>query len=145
MLQKNRGFMPDNLPTPRRRTPATARQLEEAGKAISRNIVQVTNIMVQKALEGDVKAAEWVASRAFPKTRLCVFELPTIESAADAEKALGCVLAAVAAGKLSVEEGDKLAGTISKLGDAVHQRLIEERLSALEAAGDAKTITGKLG
>jgi hypothetical protein len=31
---------------PRRRTPATARQLEVAGKAIAKNIVQVANNMV---------------------------------------------------------------------------------------------------
>jgi hypothetical protein len=75
------------------------------GAELAGAIVQVTNIMVQKALEGDVKAAEWV----------------------------GAVLQAVAAGKLSVEEGDKLAGTIGRLGEAVH-RIVEERLNALEAA-----------
>jgi hypothetical protein len=96
--------------------------------------------MVQKALEGDTKAAEWVAARAFPKTRLVQFELPDIQSAADAEKALGAVLQAVAAGKLSVEEGDKLAGTIGRLGEAVHMRLVEDRLNALEAAQPA-TVT----
>jgi hypothetical protein len=61
-----------------------------------------------------------------------------------AEKALGAVLQAVAAGKLSVEEGDRLVGTIGRLGDVVHMRLIEERLGALEAAGKAKTIAGRL-
>jgi hypothetical protein len=96
--------------------------------------------MVQKALEGDTKAAEWVAARAFPKTRLVQFELPDIQSAADAEKALGAVLQAVAAGKLSVEEGDKLAGTIGRLGESVHMRLVEDRLNALEAAQPA-TVT----
>jgi hypothetical protein len=138
--------MSEELPTPRNKSPpATSRQVEVAGKAIARSIVQVTNIMVQKAIEGDVKAAEWVASRAFPKTRLVQFELPTIESAADAEKALGAVLQAVAAGKLSVEEGDKLAGTIGRLGEAVHMRLVEERLEALESASNAKTITCRNG
>jgi hypothetical protein len=65
--------------------------------------------MVNAALAGEIKAAEWVASRAFPKTRLTQ-------------------------GKLSVEEGDKLAGTIGRLGEAVHMRIVEERLNALEAA-----------
>jgi hypothetical protein len=82
------------------------------GAELAGAIVQVTNIMVQKALEGDVKAAEWV----------------------------GAVLQAVAAGKLSVEEGDKLAGTIGRLGEAVHMRLVEDRLNALEAAQPA-TVT----
>jgi hypothetical protein len=62
-----------------------------------------------------------------------------------AEKALGAVLQAVAAGKLSVEEGDKLAGTIGRLGEAVHMRLVEERLAALEATSNAKTITYQKG
>jgi hypothetical protein len=65
-----------SAPPPRRRTPATARQLEIAGKAIARSIVQVTNMMINKALEGDLKAAEWVAARAFPKTRLLSFATP---------------------------------------------------------------------
>ena len=43
--------------------------------------------------------------------------------------------------KRKISEGDKLAGTISRLGDAVHQRLVEERLSALEQAQSPKTIT----
>jgi hypothetical protein len=69
-----------NEPTiPRRRIAGTAKQVE----AVHRNIVAITNNMVNLALEGDIKAAEWVASRAFPKTRLVQFELPAIESAAD--------------------------------------------------------------
>ncbi len=47
----------------------------------------------------------------------------------------------MAAGKLTVDEGDKLAGTNQRMGEAVHMRLVEERLAALEAASNAKTLT----
>jgi hypothetical protein len=135
--------MTDISPAARRRTPATARQVEVAGKAIARNIVAITNTMVNAALAGDIKAAEWVASRAFPKTRLLSFELPAINTAADGEAAIGAVLAAVAGSKISAEEADRIVSIIKTKVETQHARLVEERLEALEAAGNAKTITGR--
>jgi hypothetical protein len=132
--------MTDLTTQPRRRTPATTRQVEVAGKAIARSIVQVTNVMVQKAIEGDTKAAEWVASRAFSKDRTVQFEIPPIASAGDAENAIGAVLASVASGKLSVNEGAKLTDIIKAMGETVHMRLVEERLERLEAQQAGKLI-----
>jgi hypothetical protein len=55
--------------------------------------------------------------------------------------AVGAILAAVAAGKLTVDEGDKLASIVHRKAETQHLRLIEERLAAVEAANNAKTLT----
>jgi hypothetical protein len=113
--------MSTDLPatTPRRRTPATARQLEEAGKAVTRNAVQAANVLIQKALDGDVKAADMVLSRAFGKGRLLKFPMMPIEKPEDVKLAIAGFINAVAQGILTVDEAEKLVGMASKLGDAI--------------------------
>jgi hypothetical protein len=107
------------LLTTRRRTPAKNRQAEIAGKALARNIVTITNGMINKALEGDAKAAEWCASRVFPKERLVKFEMMKIEKPEDVQTAVAGFINAVALGILSVNEAERLVNMASKLGDAI--------------------------
>jgi hypothetical protein len=64
------------------------RQLEVAGKAIAKNVVTVTNVMIQKALEGDVKAADMLLSRAFGKGRLLKFPMMPIEKPEEVKTAI---------------------------------------------------------
>jgi hypothetical protein len=101
------------------RNVARSRQAEVAGKALARNIVTITNGMINKALEGDVKAAEWCASRVFPRERLVKFEMMKIEKPEDVQTAVAGFINAVAQGKLSVGEAEKLVNMASKLGDAI--------------------------
>src|ERR1700722_7124409 len=108
------------------RPQSKSRQAEVAGKALARNVVAVTNTMINLALAGDVKAAEMVLSRALGKGRLSTFELPPIQSAADAETAIGAVLAAVAGGKISADDAEKIVSIIQSMGETVHMRLVEE-------------------
>jgi hypothetical protein len=107
-----------------------------AERLASKDIGGIVEKVVALAKEGDSAANTALLNRLWPapRGRLCVFELPPIQTAADAEKAIGAVLQAVASGKLTVDEGDKLAATIGRMGEAVHMRLVEERLAALEAA-----------
>jgi hypothetical protein len=108
-----------DLLTARRRPPAKNRQAEIAGKALARNIVTITNGMINKALEGDVKAAEWCASRVFPKERLVKFPMMQIEKPEDVQTAVAGFINAVSLGILSVSEAEKLVNMASKLGDAI--------------------------
>jgi hypothetical protein len=71
---------------------------------------------------------------------LACFEMPTIASAGDAEIAIGACLAAVASGKISAEDAEKIVAIIKAMGETVHMRLVEERLAALEAAGKPQQI-----
>jgi hypothetical protein len=95
------------------------RQLEVAGKAIARNVVQVANVLIQKALEGDVKAADMVLSRAFGKGRLIKFPMIPIENPGDVKTAIAGFINGVAQGILTVDEAERLVSMASKLGDAI--------------------------
>jgi hypothetical protein len=122
-----------------------SRLVERLASQNSKELRDVVDNVIKLAAAGEPDLMLAVLARVWPipkaPDRTVVFDLPPIESAADAERAIGAVLAATAAGKLTISEGDKLAGTIGKLGEAVHMRLVEERLAALEAAGNAKHLT----
>jgi hypothetical protein len=92
--------------------------------------------MINKALEGDVKAAEWCASRVFPKERLVKFEMMNIAKPEDVQKAVAGFINAVSLGILSVGEAEKLVNMASKLGDAI---------DATEHADIMKQLAAKAG
>ncbi len=114
-----------------------------AEKIAATDLKDIVEKVVALAKEGDSAAYTALLNRLWPppKGRLVQFELPPIETAADAEAAVGAILAAVAAGKLTVDEGDKLASIVHRKAETQHLRLIEERLAAVEAANNAKTLT----
>jgi hypothetical protein len=112
--------MPNDLNIiPRCKSPSKNRQAEIAGKAIAKNVVAVTNTMINLALEGDVRAAEWVASKVMPKERLVKFPMMEIHSPADVKLAIAGFINAVSQGILSVNEAERLVSMAAKLGDAI--------------------------
>ena len=62
------------------------------------------------------------------------FELPRMETAADAIKALSAVAEAVAAGEISPGEGAEFGKLIDSFTRAIEASELEERLSRLERA-----------
>jgi len=95
----------------------------------------LTRKAIDKALEGDMAALRICLDRLLPprRDRLVTFELPTIESASDALKASSAILAACAAGQLSLREAVEFQNLVSS-----HVRMLESnefaaRLVALEA------------
>jgi hypothetical protein len=94
----------------------------------------VVKAVVAAAKGGDMAAARLVLDRIAPARRdnPIALTLPEVTSAADASKAMGSILAAVAAGDLSPSEG----GEVAKLLDAFTRTLeateFERRLQALE-------------
>jgi hypothetical protein len=95
---------------------------------------EVVKAVVDAAKGGDMTAARLVLDRIAPARRdnPVALTLPEVTSAADASKAMGSILAAVAAGDLSPSEG----GEVVKLLDAFTRTLeateFELRLQALE-------------
>ena len=85
----------------------------------------VLQAMVERAKEGDLKAAEIVLARAWPvrKGRPVALALPAVDTASGAAAAFAEVLAALAEGRLTPEE----AGAVTTL--------LEAHVRALEAAG----------
>lgn len=128
--------MPNELPAPRRRTPAKNRQAEVAGKAIQRNVVSITNTMINLALEGKIGPAELVLSRILPKGRLVKFPMMPIEKPEDVKTAISGFINAVAQGILTVDEAEKLVNMAAKLGDAI---------DATEHADIMKKLADKAG
>jgi hypothetical protein len=102
---------------------------------------------VKLAKAGEPWAARELLSRLWPapKERTVRFELPPLLTAADAEAAITAVLAAVAGGSVSPSEGDKIVSIIKTKAETTHMREIEDRMTALEAASNAKTITYRKG
>jgi hypothetical protein len=133
-------FKPGNPGKPRG---VRHRATQLAEKIASADLKEIVEKVVALAKEGDSAAYTALLNRLWPppKGRLVQFGLPPINTAADAKAAIGAVLAAVAAGKLTVDEGDKLAGIIQRKAEATHMRELSERLAALEAAGKPQTIT----
>ena len=85
----------------------------------------VLEAMVERAKQGDLKAAEIVLARAWPvrKGRPIALALPAVSTASGAAAAFAEVLAALAEGRLTPEEA------------AAVTALLEAHVRALEAAG----------
>ena len=88
---------------------------------------------VEKALEGDSTMLRALLSTLVPRRERTVeFELPKIESAADARKASSAVITACAAGELSPHEASEIMGLISTHVRTIEVAEIEARLTAVE-------------
>jgi hypothetical protein len=89
---------------------------------------------VEKALEGDSTMLRALLSTLVSprRERTVEFELPKIESAADALKASSAVISACAAGELSPHEATEIMGLISTHVSTIEVAELEVRLTALE-------------
>ncbi len=61
------------------------------------------------------------------------FDLPKIETAEDAAKAMGAILSAVAGGEITPEEAGGVAGLVETFRRTLELTDFEQRLRALEA------------
>ena len=95
----------------------------------------IGRVVIDAAKAGDMRAAELVLSRIWPARkggRTIELELPTIETAADAVKALGKLADAVGAGELTPDEGAAVAAIIETKRKAIETVELESRVAALE-------------
>jgi hypothetical protein len=95
---------------------------------------ELTRLVIDRAKAGDMAALRMCLDRAAPpcKHRTIAFELPPLESPADAALALAAIMAAVGAGELTPSE----AGELSKLVDGFKRMfeatILEQRVAKLE-------------
>ncbi len=89
---------------------------------------------IEKAKEGDQRAAEFILGRAWParRGRPVSIELPKVETAADIVKAIGALADAVAIGDLSPEEGEAVASILDAKRKAIETTDVLARIEALE-------------
>jgi hypothetical protein len=92
------------------------------------------------ALAGDTTAMRLCLDRILPprKDRYLAFEMPTLESPADAVKASVALCQGVAEGALTPSEAGELAKLMDGYLKAVDLHDIQQRLDKLEAAQESK-------
>lgn len=112
-----------------RATMAAAALLDGEAEALTRKAVEL-------ALEGDTTALRLCLERIYPapKDRPVAVELPPVETAADLPKATAALLAAVARGELTPQEGNALSAIVAAHTKAVDVAEIVARVEALEDA-----------
>jgi hypothetical protein len=90
--------------------------------------------VVEKAKGGDMTAARLILDRIVParRGRPVQFALPVVITTADLVAALGAILAAVASGELTPDEGAAVAGLIESKRKAIEIVELEARVAALE-------------
>ena len=110
-------------------TMAVEALLDAEGAALTRKAIE-------KALEGDMAALRLCLERVLPprRDRPVAFELPKIETAADALEALSAILAACADGTLSPGQAAEIMDLIATHVRTLEVTEIEARLTALEKA-----------
>ncbi len=94
----------------------------------------LTRRAIDAALGGDTAALRLCLERVVPvrKGAPIVFNMPAIDTVDDIGKALGAVVAAVAAGDLTPDEGAVIAGLLETKRKTIETVEIEKRLTALE-------------
>jgi hypothetical protein len=94
----------------------------------------ILNAMVEAAKAGDMRAADMILARVWPvrKGSPIVLPLPPIKTAADVVAALGAVADAVAAGGITPDEGQAVAGVLEVKRKAIETTDLEARVAALE-------------
>ena len=94
--------------------------------------------VVAAAKAGDMRAADILLARLWPvrRGRPVRLDLPSIVSAADLARALGAVVAAVAAGELTPEEAASVGTVLEAQRRAIELRELKRRIAALEAPRD---------
>ena len=99
--------------------------------------VALTQAAIDKALEGDTVALRLCLDRLAPprKDAPIAIELPAVTSAADAVAASAAVLAAVAAGECTPDEGGRVMALLTAHKAIVEAGDLERRITALEGKG----------
>jgi hypothetical protein len=128
---RGRPFPPGNPGKPKgtrhKTTLAMEALLEGEAEALTRKAVEL-------ALQGDTTAMRLCFERILParKDPPVTFEMPTVNTAADAVKAAGALVASVASGELTPSEAAELSRLLENFTRVLEASEFEERLSKLE-------------
>jgi hypothetical protein len=135
-ITRGRPFQPGNPGKPRGARHRTTVAIEAL---LEGQHEQLTKAAIDKALEGDTVALRLCLDRLAPPRRDAPvsFEMPPIETVADTVLASSAVLAAVAAGDITPDEGGRIMALLSAHRGILETGQMEARIAALEARGDA--------
>ena len=133
--QRGRPFEPGQSGNPNGRPKGARNRVSRAVEALIDGQGEALGAKaVEKALEGDSTMLRALLSTLVPprRERTVEFELPKIQSAADALKASSAVMTACAAGELSPHEASEIMGLISTHVRTIEVAELEARVAALE-------------
>lgn len=111
-----------------------------ATQAALDEIKAIVQMLVGRALEGDVNAASLVLAKVLPSVKAQAEKVAfDFDASAPISVQVAAVLQAVSEGKLAADVGRLICDSISRLGDVRMQETLEARIEALEAASDARS------
>lgn len=98
------------------------------------SVGRLTEAAIDAALNGDTGAMRLCLERICPaqKDAPVEFDIPRMNNAADAAKAAGAIVEAVAQGTLTPAEGSHVMGLVDSYRRTLEATEIEQRLTALE-------------
>jgi hypothetical protein len=140
--EQRRAVEAGNMGNPQGSKRSLNRKTKAAEALLDGEATAITCKVIEKALEGDMAALRLCFERILParRDRPMGFEMPKIETAADAAKASSAVLAACAAGDLLPSEAAEVMDLVATHIRTLELTEIEARLTAVE-----KTLQTKKG
>ena len=133
--QRGRPFAPGQSCNPNGRPKGSRNRVTRAVEALIDGQAEALGAKaLEKALAGDPTMLRALLGTLLPtrRERTVEFELPKIESAADAVKASSAVISACAAGELPLREASEIMGLISTHVRTIEVAELEARIAALE-------------
>jgi hypothetical protein len=133
---RGRPFAPGTSGNPNGRPKGARNKTTVAAEALLEGEAEtLTRKLIDIAKEGDVSALRFWLERIFParRDRVVTVDMPEIASVQDAGRAAAAVLAACAAGEISIAEASELVRLIESYVRLLEISEIEARVRALEA------------
>jgi hypothetical protein len=118
--------------------PSSAEIAARARRRMEEGVEGIVAAVVQSAEEGNMKAAQLVLDRLVPidSERPVCFPMRRIQSSQDAREAAADVLAAVAAGALTIDAAERVMKLLGDFINTYAPQEFEARLEALEEAAE---------
>lgn len=140
-------FAKGHVHNPKGRIPGSRNRATEAALTLMEGqLDQITQTLINAALEGDMTAIRLVLERLVPPCKektLPQLDLPPVADAQSLPKLTAAVLDAVSRGDLTPGEANALASLVGSHGKAIELAELEDRLAALEAQMNADAATAR--
>jgi Family of unknown function (DUF5681) len=134
--QKKGRFKPGQSGNPKGKPRGSKHRLTVlAERLMEDNVEGITNVIIAKALDGNLQAAALILSRVkpVPKGRRLSFSMPTGLGLAGIATAFDAIMAAVGQGAITTDEAAALAAILEKQAKILEVDETQRRLAALEA------------
>jgi Family of unknown function (DUF5681) len=133
--ERARLFQPGQSGNPSGRPPGSRNKSKLALEALLEGEAEgLTRKAIELAKAGDMTAMRLCMDRIYParKDTPVSFDLPKLETAADAVKAMAAIMGAVASGDLTPVEANELSKLVDTFTRAIEAHDLDERIRRLE-------------